>query len=126
MKHNWEYKRLGDICTISSARRVHQKDWRDCGVPFYRAREIVKLSEHGTVDNELFISQELFDELSKSGIPKAGDIMLSAVGTLGATYIVKPTDRFYYKDASVICLGDIRSMLSTFLCYLFDSTIIKQ
>ncbi len=126
MKHNWEYKRLCDICAISSARRVHQADWKDSGVPFYRAREIVKLSENGTVDNELFISQELFDELSKLGVPKAGDIMLSAVGTLGATYIVKSTDHFYYKDASVICLGDIRSLLPTFLCYLFDSKIIKH
>lgn len=126
MKHNWEYKQLGDICKISSARRVHQADWKDSGVPFYRAREIVKLSENGTVDNELFITQELFDELSKSGVPKADDIMLSAVGTLGATYIVKSTDHFYYKDASVICLGDIRSLRPTFLCYLFDSKIIKH
>ena len=126
MKHNWEYKRLGDVCTISSARRVHQADWTDSGVPFYRAREIVKLSENGSVDNELFISQSLYDELSKSGKPKAGDIMLSAVGTLGATYIVQPTDHFYYKDASVICLGDIHSLQPEFLCYLFDSNIIKQ
>ncbi|MDD6006531.1 MAG: restriction endonuclease subunit S, partial [Bacteroidales bacterium] len=124
MKHNWEYKRLGDLCNISSSRRVLQSDWKESGVPFYRAREIVKLSENGFVNNELFISENLYDELAKSGIPQAGDIMLSAVGTLGATYIVKPTDKFYYKDASVICLSKISDLQPKFLCYLFDSNII--
>ena len=101
-----------------------QSDWKESGVPFYRAREIVKLSENGFVNNELFISENLYDELAKSGIPQAGDIMLSAVGTLGATYIVKPTDKFYYKDASVICLSKISDLQPKFLCYLFDSNII--
>ncbi len=29
--------------------------------------------------------------------------MVTAVGTLGKVYIVQQTDKFYYKDASVIC-----------------------
>ena len=101
---SWEWVRLKTLFNIVSARRVHQSDWRKEGVPFYRAREIGKLSENGVVNNELFINEELYDKLSKSGIPSANDIMMTAVGTLGKTYVVKPTDRFYYKDASVICL----------------------
>ena len=59
---SWEWVRLKNICNVVSAKRVHQSDWKNEGVPFYRAREIGKLSEYGTVDNDLFISKELYQE----------------------------------------------------------------
>lgn len=105
---SWKWVRWGEIVNIVSARRVHQSDWKKEGIPFYRAREIAKLAIDGCVENDLFISQELYDEFSKSGVPKACDLMVTAVGTLGKTYIVKETDRFYYKDASVICFENLR------------------
>lgn len=126
MKEGWVYKKLGEVCDISSARRVRQSDWKDSGVPFYRAREIVKLANDGHVENEVFISENLFNELSKSGLPKEGDLMISAVGTLGATYIVKATDRFYYKDASVICISNVKNLISEYLRYLFSSNFIIE
>ncbi len=104
---NWMWVRLGEIVNIVSARRVHQSDWKKEGIPFYRAREIAKLAEDGYVDNDLFISEELYEEFSKSDIPHAGDLMISAVGTLGKAYIVKEKDKFYYKDASVLCIENI-------------------
>lgn len=63
---SWEWCRLGSILNVVSARRVHQSDWKTEGVPFYRAREIGKLAETGNVDNELFISEELFAELFRN------------------------------------------------------------
>ena len=100
---SWEWVRLKNIVNVVSARRVHQSDWKESGVPFYRAREIAKLADDGYVDNELFISENLYNEFSKSGAPQSGDLMVTAVGTLGKVYIVQQTDKFYYKDASVIC-----------------------
>lgn len=103
MKTGWQDTTFGDIFEISSSKRVLQKQWKTTGVPFYRAREIVKLARVGSVANELFISEDLFREFDKKyGVPKPGDLMVSAVGTLGACYVVKSEDRFYYKDASVI------------------------
>ena len=99
----WEWVRLKNIVNVVSARRVHQSDWKESGVPFYRAREIAKLADDGYVDNELFISENLYNEFSKSGAPQSGDLMVTAVGTLGKVYVVQQTDKFYYKDASVIC-----------------------
>jgi type I restriction enzyme S subunit len=94
---------FGDLFNISSSKRVLERDWKDSGIPFYRAREIVKLSKEGHVHNELFISKDHYDSLKKEyGVPKEGDLMVSAVGTLGACYIVKSTDCFYFKDASVL------------------------
>ncbi len=121
---SWRWVRFGDIFNIVSARRVHQSDWKTSGISFYRAREIAKLATDGIVDNELFITQELYNEFSKSGIPKSGDLMVTAVGTLGKTYIVKENDCFYYKDASVICLENYSQVCAEYIKFLMESDLL--
>ena len=92
------------------------------GIPFYRAREIAKLSDFGFVKNELYISEDLFVELSKSYLmPEENDIMVSAVGTIGKAYIVKATDRFYYKDASVLCYKNISKIIPEYVKLFMES-----
>lgn len=122
---SWEWVRFGEIMNVVSARRVHQSDWKNEGIPFYRAREIAKLSEDGYVDNELFISAELYDELSKSGVPKNGDLMVTAVGTLGKTYIVTKNDKFYYKDASVICFENYAKLSPKYIKMLMETPLMN-
>ena len=122
----WKWVKCGDILNIVSAKRVHQSDWQNKGIPFYRAREISKLSKFGTVDNDLFISEELFNSLSVYGLPEKNDLMVSAVGTLGKTYIVKENDRFYYKDASVLCFKNYAQINAMFLKYAMDSSLMKN
>ena len=39
---SWEWVRVKMLFNVCSARRVHEKDWRTSGIPFYRAREIGK------------------------------------------------------------------------------------
>ena len=123
---SWKWIKWGDVVNVVSARRVHQSDWKTTGIPFYRAREIGKLADDGCVDNELFISQELFDEFSKSGVPHEGDLMVTAVGTLGKTYIVRQEDKFYYKDASVICLENIGHLVPEYLKYIMQSEMMMR
>jgi type I restriction enzyme S subunit len=123
---SWKWVRWGEVINIVSARRVHQSDWKSEGIPFYRAREIAKLAEDGYVNNELYISQELYNEFSKSGVPQPGDLMVTAVGTLGKTYIVKPDDRFYYKDASVICFENYGNILSEYLRLVMHSKMMMN
>ena len=123
---SWKWVRLGEIINIVSAKRVHQSDWKNNGIPFYRAREIAKLSVDGFVDNELFISEELYNKFSKYGVPKAGDLMVTAVGTLGKSYIVKEDDKFYYKDASVICLENYGNMVSLYINYVLQSEMMLK
>ena len=55
-----EITTIDQLFSVGSSKRVFQKDWKSSGVPFYRAREIVKLSEQGFVDNELFITEEMY------------------------------------------------------------------
>ena len=123
---SWKWVRWGEIVNIVSARRVHQSDWKTKGVPFYRAREIAKLADNGFVNNELFISEELYEEFSKTGFPSSGDLMVTAVGTLGKCYIVKDSDKFYYKDASVICLENYAHLFPKYLRFIMDSEMLKN
>ena len=123
---NWRWCRLKSIVNVVSARRVHQSDWRNEGIPFYRAREIGKLADTGFVDNELFITEALYNEFSSSGVPHPGDLMVTAVGTLGKTYIVKGSDRFYYKDASVICFENFGEINPAYLKLLMYSPYMEE
>jgi len=118
-------KELFDVC---SAKRVRQSDWRTEGVPFYRAREIVKLSDNGFVDNELYISEKHYQQVKREyGIPQPGDLMVSAVGTIGKVYVVKDTDRFYYKDASVLCFENRKGLIdSQYAKYMLMSKFVQN
>jgi type I restriction enzyme S subunit len=99
----WEVIEMGELFEIGSSKRVFEAQWTESGVPFYRAREIVKLSKNEPIDSPIFISEELYQEYSKKyGVPSAGDMMVTAVGTLGVTYIVKASDKFYFKDGNTL------------------------
>ncbi|MFS8373788.1 restriction endonuclease subunit S [Xanthomonas campestris] len=121
---NWAWTRLGELGLVGSSSRVHQKDWQTSGIPFYRAREIVRLSKDGFVENELFISEALYQELSTGeSAPKVGDIMLTGVGTIGVPYRVQKTDRFYFKDASVLIFKNHIADNSDYLLKYFVSPL---
>ena len=124
---SWEWVRLGQLYNAVSAKRVLQAEWQREGVPFYRAREIVKLAQFGSVDNDLFISEKHYQRLKEAyGIPQPNDIMLSAVGTIGKSYVVKNDDRFYYKDASVLCLQNIHSLNSSYIQLVLSSQLVQE
>jgi len=124
---SWPEVKLEDLFQITSSKRVFQKDWKSEGVPFYRAREIVKLSKNGFVNNELFISNEMYDEYSlKYGIPEEGDIMVTGVGTLGICYVVKKNDKFYFKDGNIIWFKKNSDVNSYFVEHLFKTHHVRK
>ena len=122
---SWAWARLETILNTGSARRVHAKDWRQAGIPFYRAREIGKLADDGFVDNELYIDLSLYEDFSSSGVPLPNDLMITAVGTLGKVYIVKECDKFYYKDGSVLCLANKYGLCAEYLKMVIESPFFK-
>ena len=127
LPEGWEWCRLNKLFNVCSAKRVRQSDWREEGVPFYRAREIVKLSDNGFVENELFISEEHYIRVKEEcGVPQSGDLMVSGVGTIGKIYIVNETDCFYYKDASVLCFENRTGIVnSEFARILLESSFLQ-
>lgn len=123
---SWEWVRLSSVINVVSARRVHKSDWKNSGIPFYRAREIGKLAEFGSVDNDLFITEELYKQYSENGVPKPNDLMVTAVGTLGKTYVVKQGDKFYYKDASVLCFENFSKVNPKFFQRIMETPFMKK
>lgn len=122
LPNNWVWTTWEEISDIFSSKRVLQKDWQKEGIPFYRTREIVALSKDELFSNELFISQEHYDSLSKeTRMPKAGDLMVTGIGTIGICYLVKDNDCFYYKDASVLCVSKRGDIKSEYLKYLMKT-----
>ncbi|MCR9493241.1 restriction endonuclease subunit S [Vibrio alginolyticus] len=118
---SWQTETLGNILDISSSKRIKREEYVNEGVPFYRSKEIILKSKHLSFTPEIFISRERFDKLSeKFGSPQQGDILISAVGTIGAIYRVSD-EEFYFKDGNLLWIRNIdKSRLSSeFLeCYL--------
>lgn len=118
---------LSALFQIGSSKRVLKSQWRDSGVPFYRGREVTKLSQDGCVENDLFIDEDLYEQLLKKyGVPTQGDIVITAIGTIGNTYIVKDNDKFYFKDASVLWLKRTSDVVSEYINYWFKSTLMRE
>ena len=123
----WKLVRFDDLFKITSSKRVHKKDWISEGIPFYRAREIVKISKNGFVDNELFISPKMYEEFNeKHGSPEEDDILVTGVGTLGVCYVVKPNDKFYFKDGNIIWFKKKVEVESRYIAYGFQSDYIRN
>ena len=122
-------EKLSNLYDIGSSKRVFQSEWREEGVPFYRAREIARLSEDGYVNNELFIDEDLYEEYTeKYGKPQPGDVMVTGVGTLGVCYVVKPEDKFYFKDGNILWFKQKAPdrILPEYLVKAFDSKEVKD
>ncbi len=123
----WETVKLGDVYSIGSSKRVLKSEWRNIGIPFYRGREITSLSKKGFVDNDLYISIEHYEGLIKKyGVPIENDILITAIGTIGSSYIVQRNDKFYFKDGSVLWLQKKTDILSEYVNYWIRSQLFKS
>src|SRR5699024_9632475 len=98
----FEKVKLGELCDISSSRRIFAKEYVDEGIPFYRSKEIILKHNKKEITDPLFISYDRYEEIKeKYGAPKDGDILLTSVGTLGVPYIVNSKEKFYFKDGNL-------------------------
>ena len=118
-----EYKALGDICTITSSKRIFAEQYVTEGIPFYRQKEIIEKHDKKEISDPLYISKEVYTNIkNKFGIPVQGDLLLSAVGaTLGIPYIIGD-EEFYFKDGNLIWLKDFNDKIdSRYVFYWLDS-----
>ena len=119
---SWEWVRLGDVFDITSSKRVMKSEWREEGIPFYRAREIVSIKNHQKLKDPIFISKDTYEEkLKVSGRPQVDDILLTGVGTLGIPYVVSTNKDFYFKDGNIIWLRNIKKINPDFISYYVQS-----
>ncbi|WP_352398326.1 restriction endonuclease subunit S [[Clostridium] aminophilum] len=95
---DWEQRKLGDLGTIQTCKRIFKEQTSDEGeIPFFK---------NGTIglEADAFISRELFEEFKRSyPYPEVGDILISAVGSVGRTTEYTGKDE-YFQDSNVVWL----------------------
>jgi type I restriction enzyme S subunit len=118
-ENGWVEKSLEELGTITSSKRIYKSEYVTSGVPFYRTKEIKQLANSREITTELFISETRYNEIKASfGVPKQGDILLTAIGTIGEIYVVEGDDDFYFKDGNVLWLKEFISINPHFLKYV--------
>ena len=125
----WNISHFSDICEVTSSKRVYQSEWQSSGIPFLRISDFSQLTEsNDDIDAELFISKEKYDELKLNDqVPSAGDILVTARGTLGVCYIVKKKDCFYFQDGMITWLKNLdERVLSQFVVFLFKNHSFRR
>jgi type I restriction enzyme S subunit len=111
--------KMCELCEITSSKRIYAADYKPEGVPFYRGKEISE-KHRGNLDvsTELFIDRSKFEQIrAKFGAPKAGDLLLTSVGTLGSPYVVDDGEEFYFKDGNLTWFRNFKNLDSRFLYY---------
>ena len=121
MMEEWKEYKLGDLCSISSSKRIFANEYQISGIPFYRGKEIIEKQKGEPITNELYISEDRFNEIrDKYGTPQKGEMLLTSVGTLGIPYIVKD-EKFYFKDGNLTWFYNFRGINNVYLYYWFLS-----
>ena len=118
----WRTEFLGKLCEVSSSKRIYQNEQSTEGVPFLRISDLVSKIETGKNDCDLYISDARYSELLEQGlVPKEGDILITARGTLGRCYIIRPEDKFYFQDGMITWLSQLSdSVTALYISCLFS------
>ena len=119
-------KNLGEICEITSSKRIYAEEYQQEGIPFYRSKEIIEKGKKKPISLELFISNERYNEIkNKFGIPEIGDILMTAVGTIGEIWVVDSDTPFYFKDGNIVWLKMNKSNNSTYFLFVLG-LLVKE
>lgn len=118
----WERKEISTLCEITSSKRIFENEYQKKGIPFYRGKEITQKKAGEVISDLIFISPERYNQLVKNyGKPNNGDILMTAVGTIGSTYMVVD-EQFYFKDGNVIWFKNFKQEKSNYYVYDFMQT----
>lgn len=117
----WKSEFLGELCEVGSSKRIYQNEQSTVGVPFLRISDLVRKMDTGIYDCDLYIPESKFAELLELGlVPKSGDILVTARGTLGRCYIIKSEDKFYFQDGMITWLSQFsNSVTALYISHLF-------
>lgn len=119
-KH-WPVLSMNQTCKVGSSKRIYKSEHTSNGIPFLRVSNLTDLINTGMSTPDLYIPEELYNELKNQGqVPTAGDILLTSRGTLGQCYIVKKNDEFYFQDGMISWLSNFSDCITPlYLSYLF-------
>ena len=113
--------------TVTSVKRIHQSDWMGSGVRFLRARDIVAKQKNEKITEQLFISKEKYEEYSAlCGKVSIGDLLVTGVGTIGVSMLIKSQEPVYFKDGNIIWFKNENKLDGDFFYYSFNSDGVQS
>ncbi|MBQ3549339.1 MAG: restriction endonuclease subunit S [Clostridia bacterium] len=124
----WAVLKLETLCSVSSSKRIYQNELSAEGIPFLRISDLVNRMDTGSTECELYIPEERYEELKVSGlVPVAGDMLLTARGTLGRCYTLTASDKFYFQDGMITWLyGFDKKLTTNYLTHLFSMSGFRK
>jgi len=123
---SWKWIKVGNLAVVQSSKRVFEKDYVSDGVPFFRSKEIGDLYRNEPIKTELFITEDHYRVLADGyGVPSAGDILITAVGTIGNTWICDGR-KFYYKDGNITQICCNQFFDSKYVEYFLHSPLFEK
>jgi len=119
--------KIKEISEVTSSKRVMVSDYVNEGIPFYRSTEIIKKSKNLPIINSLHIPLEKFNFFKdRFGAPEKGDLLVTAVGTIGDVYMVQD-EIFYFKDGNSIWIRKIKDyILPEYLRVILGSNFYRE
>ncbi|MEY4592492.1 MAG: hypothetical protein RIR18_1387 [Pseudomonadota bacterium] len=121
VKLEWPLVALGEVSEVTSSKRILAEEYVPSGTPFYRTKEIVELNKGKEISLELFISEGRFESIrTRFGAPAKGDLLVSAVGTIGISWVVADDRQFYFKDGNLLWVRNLTNLDPYFLKYCLD------
>ncbi len=101
-------------------------EWKNTGVPFFRARDIVAKFNNKKISDPIYISEETYNSnILKSGKVKKGQLLITGVGTIGIPYLITDDSPLYFKDGNVIWLKN-NNYDGNFIFYFFTTNLFKN
>ena len=59
------YLIIGDLCNVSSSKRVFARQYVDDGIPFYRQKEIIDKKKGNPLEDLIYISESVYNDFKE-------------------------------------------------------------
>lgn len=115
---------LNTVCLYVTDGTHQSPKFTDSGIPFLFVKNIV--SGKIDFDTEKYISEEIYQDLTKKYKPKVGNILYSTVGSYGVAVEIKEDRKFSFQRHIGHISPDISKINPTFLCAQLNTPFVKK
>lgn len=124
----WEVKKLGEVCEVSSFKRVLVQDVLENGpVPFIRGTELTAICKDNKREYKMYITMEHYEKVKAiSGVPKLGDLLIPSINSEGYVWVVDTEEPMYYKDGRVLWVHVDTNSISSIALQRIMTNLLKD
>lgn len=123
LPESWEWRQLGEVCSKVTDGSHNPPKAIESGLPM--------LSSRNVMDNGLFwenfrlIPEDAFEKEHRRTRITEGDVLLTIVGTIGRSCVIRNLERLFTLQRSVAVLSPDQ-LISEFLCYQLKAPFIQE